>query len=197
MTTIRQALVVFESMFGNTELVARAVAAGIARAGWKVRIGEVADIPGAWVRDQDLLVVGAPTHAFSLSRPATRADAVRQGAPRGHETTGLREWLALLPSPDVTPPVAVFDTRASKVRRLPANAGTKAAKILRRASFRLAGDPVGFLVRDVAGPLLDDETERAAAWAESLARGVALRLDDEARAPARPGAHRVATTGEE
>lgn len=166
----RQALVVFESMFGNTEAVARAVATGIARAGWEVRVGEVSDIPGAWVRDQDLLVVGAPTHAFSLSRPSTRADAVRQGAPRGHETTGLREWLARLPAPQDVPPVAVFDTRASKVRRLPANAGTKAAKILRRHGFQLAAEPVGFLVADVAGPLLEDETVRAAAWGESVAR---------------------------
>ena len=62
--------------------------------------------------DLDLLVVGAPTHAFSLSRPSTRADAVRQGAPPERATAGLREWLTAAPPQDARRlPVAVFDTR--------------------------------------------------------------------------------------
>ena len=44
----------------------------------------------------DLLVVGAPTHAFSLSRPGTREEAVRQGAPAEHARTGIPEWLPLI-----------------------------------------------------------------------------------------------------
>jgi hypothetical protein len=174
----RQALVVFESMFGNTERIARAVAVGIERAGWEVRVLEVSDAPGAWIRDQDLLVVGAPTHAFSLSKPNTRADAVRQGAVPGHETIGLREWLAALPPVTDPPPVAVFDTRVSRVRRLPANAGAKAAKILRRRGFRVVGHPVGFLVADIAGPLLEDEADRASLWAEGLVRDAAVHTGE-------------------
>ena len=43
--------------------------------------------------DLALLVVGAPTHAFSMSRPSTRLDAVRQGADAQRAAWGMREWL--------------------------------------------------------------------------------------------------------
>ena len=42
-----------------------------------------------------LRAVGAPTHAFSLSRPSTRADAVRQGALASRQPLGLQQ-MALL-----------------------------------------------------------------------------------------------------
>ena len=115
------ALVVVESMFGNTEQVARAVAAGLGDGGVDAVVVDVAAAPGELPADLHLLVIGAPTHAFSLSRPGTRTDAVRQGAPPERAATGLREWLTtlLLRDPRHSPVTAVFDTRVSKVRRLP------------------------------------------------------------------------------
>jgi hypothetical protein len=122
-----------------------------------------------------VLVLGAPTHAFSLSRPATRADAVRQGAPAGRAVTGLREWLTTLPVRDRHQRLvaAVFDTRVSKVRRLPAAAGPRAARLARRRGLRLLGRPEAFLVADVRGPLVAGELERAATWGHDLAGAVA------------------------
>ena len=103
-----RALVVHESMFGNTERIALAVAQGLRAGGAEVSVVAVADAPDALPDEVDLLVVGAPTHAFSLSRAATRRDAVRQGASPDRAATGLREWLTSLTCGDAQPPVAVF-----------------------------------------------------------------------------------------
>ena len=75
-----KALMVYESMFGNTAEIARAVSEGMAPE-MDVDLREVNDAPAAVTDSVDLMVVGGPTHAFSLSRASTRADAVRQGAP--------------------------------------------------------------------------------------------------------------------
>jgi hypothetical protein len=83
-----RALVVFESSFGNTEAVARAVAEGLALLG-TVELVEACDAPARLPGDIDLVVAGGPTHAFGLSRVSTRDDAVRRGALHS-VTTGLR-----------------------------------------------------------------------------------------------------------
>jgi hypothetical protein len=170
------AAVVHESMFGNTAAIAGAVADGLRRAEMQVTESDVSEIEPGWLPACDLIVVGAPTHAFSLSRPATRADAIRQGAPAGGPgPTGLREWISQLPDvprkdrqPDQSPRIAVFDTRASKVRRVPASASRRAATMLRRKGYRLVGTPTGFLVEDVPGPLVAGELDRAKAWGRAV-----------------------------
>ena len=169
------ALVVHESMFGNTERIALAVAQGLRAGGAEVDVVAVTDAPDTLPADVDLIVVGAPTHAFSLSRAATRQDAVRQGASPDRAVTGLREWLTDLTCAGPPPTVAIFDTRASKVRRLPLAAGPVAARLARRRGFRLATAPVAFVVRDTQGPLLDGETEDAVAWGARLAGLAHLR----------------------
>ena len=169
------ALVVVESMFGNTEQVARAVAGGLGEAGVDAVVVDVAAAPVELPADVHLLVLGAPTHAFSLSRQSTRADAVRQGAPRERAVMGLREWLTSLRIPDSGrgPLVSVFDTRVSKVRRLPAAAGPRAIKLVRRRGLTVLGRPKAFLVADIRGPLLDGELQRAATWGQQLAGSAA------------------------
>jgi hypothetical protein len=174
MSTALRALVVYESMFGNTEQLARAVAEGLELDHVDVTVTEVGDAPLGTPLDVDLLVLGAPTHAFSLSRPGTRADAVRQGAPESREDRGLREWLAAAQPPSGSNGlgVAVFDTRVSKVRRLPKAAGPRAAKIARQRGFTMLSKPVAFVVDDVKGPLGPHELERAVQWGRFIA-GVA------------------------
>lgn len=166
------ALVVHESMFGNTAKIADAVARGLALQGIVVSAVDVAEVPEADTRDADLLVIGGPTHAFSLSRPSTRADAVRQGADAQHAATGLREWIEDLPEvpPGTKRLAAVFDTRVSKVRRLPKSAGTRAGHLLQRRGYTLLERPMAFVVEDVPGPLLDGEAGRAVGWGRALAR---------------------------
>lgn len=163
-------LVVFESMFGNTEAIARAVVRALHELGCTVSIHEVADpdVPTGSI-DADLLVVGAPTHAFSLSRPGTRADAVRQGGDPRRSGTGLREWLeAASPPPDGPVPLVAFDTRVEKVRRLPMAAAPRALRLARQRGFRTPVKAAAFLVSDTPGPLLDGETARAGSWIASV-----------------------------
>ena len=78
-----KALVIHESMFGNTETIARAVAAGLATVpNFEVKVVDVqlaeADLAGV-----DLLVLGGPTHAFGLGPADLPGPRPRQrGRPR-------------------------------------------------------------------------------------------------------------------
>ncbi|MEQ7846692.1 flavodoxin family protein [Nocardioides kribbensis] len=166
-----RALVAHESMFGNTRLVADAVAHGLERAGVSTDVVDVAEAGavGPTVPDYDVLVVGAPTHAFSPSRASSRAQAIEQGAPLDHEERGMREWLAEVPEP---PPgahhAATFDTRVTTVRHLPGSAAVKAARILRRHHYLVEDAPRSFYVEDLQGPLVAGEVDRAEEWGAEL-----------------------------
>jgi Flavodoxin len=162
------ALVVYESMFGNTEQVARAVAEGLGEA-LEVEMHEVVDAPRAIHELVDLIVVGGPTHAFSLSRPSTRTEALKQGGTGGSSEYGVREWLEGLPTGPHSENVATFDTRVERVRHLPGSAAKKATKIARAHGYVHAIARESFYVADVQGPLLPGELDRARAWGRELA----------------------------
>ena len=126
-----RAVVIFESLWGNTEKVARAVAAGLSES----EVADVSTRPFPPSEDVDLLVAGGPTHAFSMTRPRTRADARSQGATQGGEGPGLREWLDALPNGPHHQRVATFDTRVGKARHLPGSAAKSAGKQARRHGY--------------------------------------------------------------
>ncbi|GAB4004617.1 flavodoxin family protein [Glycomyces albus] len=161
-----RAVVVYESMFGNTKQLAETVAAALAER-MAVELVEVGEAPKVLDPEIGLLVVGAPTHAFSLSRPATREEAAKQ-APHGlvSKGIGVREWLEEVEAPRGTR-AAVFDTRAKL--RVPGSAARAATRRLRRAGFRIAGRPESFSVERTPGPLVPGEAQRAHRWAAALA----------------------------
>lgn len=161
-----KARVVFESMWGNTEEVAWAVARGLGE-GLDVEVLDVSGEMPSDLADIDLLVVGGPTHAFSMSRASTREDAVHKGAPAGHEQRGIREWLETLPESGHIA-VATFDTKVEKVRRLPGSAAKRAAKEVRRHHLGRVVDEESFYVEDMDGPLVEGELARAQAWGAGL-----------------------------
>lgn len=178
------ALVVYESMFGNTAALAGAVAEGLARGQSggvdgraadgsggdhpEVEVREVGEAPAALPDDLDLLVVGAPTHAFSLSRKETRAEAHRQGATRGGDATGVREWLTDV-QVDRSPVFATFDSRVAKVRHLPGCASRKAARLGQQRGLGAPMARESFYVADMSGPLVEGELGRAREWGRRLA----------------------------
>jgi hypothetical protein len=172
-----KALVVYESFFGNTESIARAVASGLRLEGIEAKAVDIADDFEVDPAAYDLLVVGGPTHAFALSRPSTRDDAAARGGDDRYATRGLREWLTALPGGSGTHLAACFDTRVSKVRRLPMSASRSAAHFLRDRGFTLVSRPTGFVVQDVEGPLESRQMERAIAWGRTLAGEVQARLE--------------------
>lgn len=158
-------LVVYESMWGNSRAVAEAIAESFDD---DVRLVHVGQAPVPLPGDVDLLVVGGPTHAFSMSRATTRRDAEGKGAETGHAARGIREWLGdLRPSDRLD--VATFDTRVGSVRHLPGSAAKAAAKEVRRQHLGRLVATASFFVDDMAGPLLDGELERARDWGRSLA----------------------------
>jgi hypothetical protein len=182
-----KAVVVYESFFGNTESIARAIASGLRLEHLAAEAVDVADVPDLDPSAYDLLVVGGPTHAFALSRPSTRGDAVARGGDDRYSRQGLREWLAGLPRRTGPPFAATFDTRVSKVRHLPMSAARSAARLLREHGYTVVAGPTGFVVRDVEGPLEQREMERAIAWARALAREIQGRVQADTELHRRPG----------
>jgi hypothetical protein len=158
-------LVVQESMFGNTARVAYAIAHALAD-DVQVEVLHAADAPPDPGPDVDLIVVGAPTHAWSLPQAKTRAEAVRQGAPSDRARSGVREWLSALPAGRATS-VAAFGTKVVSMRHAPGSAARAEARIARRRGFRVTAI-ADFFVSSTTGPLVDGELERAAAWARTL-----------------------------
>ncbi|WP_448808303.1 flavodoxin family protein [Agromyces bauzanensis] len=157
-------MVVYETVWGNTEQIAREIAAGIG--GESVEVVDAASAPPGIDDDVDLLVVGGPTHAFSMSSASTRESARQQGATQ-IPTSGIREWIERLSSPARAVPVATFDTRTVSPR-LPGSAAKKAMKKLVALGFRPVAKPETFGVHGYSGPVADGELERARAWGAGL-----------------------------
>jgi len=169
------ALVVYESMFGGTERIARAIANGLEQA-LTVRVGSVEQITPSDAATVDLLVVGGPTHAHAMSLPASRAEAIEwthdparhlQLAP-GMHSIGVREWLQNVAD---VPRFAAFDTRASIPRIFSGAASHGIARELSRRGGTQVVEPESFLV-DPSNALADGEVRRAIAWGDALASDV-------------------------
>jgi hypothetical protein len=174
-----RALIVVESVFGNTRAIADAVAAGLSTE-MSVDVVDVVDAAEVLTDDVDLLVVGGPTHALGLSRPDTRLTAAREaGRDAAAVRTGLREWLASLRPASRPVYAAAFDTRVARPR-VPGSAARAAGRRLRRLGYRLVAAPASFYVTGTPGPLLEGELVRAHQWGRRLGSMLA------ARAPGRP-----------
>jgi menaquinone-dependent protoporphyrinogen IX oxidase len=165
-------LVVYESMYGNTHMVAEAIAAG-ARGVAEAEAVSLERVTPDAVRAADLLVVGGPTHVHTMSRPMTRK-AARDAAAKDDElrldeaadaAEGVREWLASLGPVDGL--AAAFDTRIDAAAILTGRASKGIARFLRKHGYRLIADPESFLVTKT-NDLVPGEETRAEAWGHDL-----------------------------
>jgi hypothetical protein len=173
-------LIVSESMFGNTRKIADAV--GDALSGYTtVDVIDVAEAPSTIGPDVELLVVGAPTHAFGMSRPGTRRSAVEQGA-GGSPDVGVREWLATVSAPAGGVPAASFDTRIGRPR-FPGSAARAAARLLRRVGFAVIAPPQSFWVEATPGLPRAGEVDRAHRWGHELGATIRARRNANVRDP--------------
>jgi hypothetical protein len=172
-----RALVVYESLWGNTEKIARAIAGRLHEGEGAVVDLADSDAAPTTTAGYDLVVVGGPTHAFSMSRPATREEAVTGHAAPHKPGRGIREWLDALEPTAVPIPVVVFDTRVDQPR-LPGSAAKAARHELRSLGFDTAVKALTFRVRGYEGPLLDGELERAEAWVDDVITGMDSALHD-------------------
>ena len=167
---VKRALVVVESMFGNTRRIADAIADGMAPM-LDVTVVNIGGAPDD-LTGYDLLLVGGPTHVFGMSRPSTRHDAAGQARDIAVPTgAGIREWLDRLPHGHL-PAAATFDTRINRPR-LAGSAAKAAKRRLQRAGARIVAPATSFYVTDTQGPLAPDELERARGWGARLASDLA------------------------
>jgi hypothetical protein len=167
-----RAVVIYESMFGDNQQVARAIAAGLADAGVAAEAIEVGVAPTAIVPDVDLLVVGSPNHGWSLPRPSTRQDAAgKADGPLVSAGIGVREWLGSAALHPGLRTVA-YDTRGSHPKAVVAmdHASTSIEKGLAKLGGTRMVPAEHFRVADVKGPLEAGEPERAHAWGVTLGR---------------------------
>lgn len=174
-----RAVVVYESMYGNTRQIADAIGAGLSGT-FDVAIVPVAEADREVLADADLVVAGGPTHVHGLSRASTRKSAVEAAgkpgsgltAEPGADGAGLREWLGSLGQYQAR--AAAFDTRLRGNALLTGRASRRVARQLRAHGFDLAAPPESFLVTG-KNHLLPDEPERAREWAGQLAKSIAAR----------------------
>jgi hypothetical protein len=160
-----RAVIVYESHWGNTADVARAIAAGI---GPEVRVLDTDEATAAAIRDADLIVAGAPVMAFGLPGDRARAGleqaASRAPVPPDTSHPSLREWLAGLPAGRGA--AAAFETR---IRWSPGGATGAIERELSRAGYRTVAKARKFVVTGQYGPLRDGELEKARQWGRELA----------------------------
>ena len=171
-----KAIVVVESLWGNTLAVGRAIAEGIGEGAVAVTTSEA--IPDL-LDGADLVVAGAPVHIMRLPSSKTREKARLRGERPGATKPDLSqvpmaEWGRGLAH--ATALGAAFDTRIGTQK-----GGCSAAKIsgrLKKAGYRPALSPERFFVERVGDDpgsgvrLADGELDRARAWGKALAEAV-------------------------
>jgi flavodoxin len=145
-----KALVVYDTVYGNTKQIAEAVAGGI---GSDTKIARAGQVDEADLRNVDLLVVGSPTLGGRASEP-------------------MQGFLAGLSNDLVKGKrFATFDTRYSgKFVKLFGFAAIKMAEALTAKGGVQTAPPEAFFVTGKQGPLKEGEGERAARWAKDLAK---------------------------
>ena len=163
-------IVVYESVWGNTAAVARAIAEGFGEGARACATDEV--VPEAAAK-ADLIVAGAPVFAFGLPTERIRENIGRTetGADLSHPS--LRSWLEALPAGHGRS--AAFETR---IWWSPRGATATIEKSLAAQGYAPVAKAAKFVVRGKEGPLRNGELERATAW------GRRLRSAVEAAAPA-------------
>ena len=146
-----KALVVYDSQYGNTEKIARAIGDAIPEA----RVLHASEAGQQDLEEVDLLIVGSPTHG---GRPMGAIQTFLMNAP-ATAIKGIN--------------VAAFDTRfASRFAKVFGYAAGRIANPLKRKGGNLFVEPEGFFVEGTKGPLKEGELERAAGWAGAILRSV-------------------------
>jgi hypothetical protein len=168
-----RAVVVYESMFGNTHVVADAVGRGLGETFDEVEVLAVGDATPARVADADLLVVGGPTHVHGMASGTSRRAAVQQAEDHDElhlephaDGPGLRDWFAELPRADQD--AAAFDTRLDVNALLSGRASKAIAKALGRHGRTVLDHPTSFLVGKDSH-LVEGQEDEAVGWGRQLA----------------------------
>jgi flavodoxin len=152
-------IIVYDSVFGNTEKIAKTMAQSIENQ-CEIKITHINQLQLKDLQDINLLIIGSPTRGFEPTKPI--AEALRK--------IKVKDYPFLM--------VAVFDTRIDvvKINNIILNIFVKFCgyavdtmeKIVRNNSLRLVGEGKGFFVEESEGPLRVDETNKAAQWVRDI-----------------------------
>lgn len=174
-------VVVYETMWGNTRLIAEAIADALDTD----RVVPVHAATGG-VGRADLLVVGGPTHARGMTTSLTRRMAVQAASessrpldPESALGQGLRAWLREIPEVQGQYAIA-FDLRRDRSPLFAGSAARSIARRLRDRGYHVAGT-ASFFVDGSDGPLKPGELERAQDWAVALGGRVTETLLSDVR----------------
>ena len=148
-------LVVYDSVFGNTEKIAETIGTAL-----HAKVLRVGDVKLEQLRNLDALIVGSPTQAF---QPLKSVKAFLKNLPAG-TLKGIK--------------IGAFDTRMD-VQEVGNRLLTVLAKLFGYAAepidallVRKGGvqtiAPAGYIVGGKEGPLKEGELERAVEWAKRL-----------------------------
>ena len=146
-------LIVYDSVYGNTEKIARAIAEAITPSN-EVKVLGAGEASPSNLESTDVLIVGSPTHG-------------------GRPTPAIQDLLKKVPKLSLQGiNVVAFDTRLStKLVGVFGYAAGRMAGNLKRKGGTLIASPEGFFVTGGQGPLKEGELERAATWAKGILEG--------------------------
>ena len=153
-------LIIYDSVFGNTEKIARAMGDAIGSQE-DVEILWAGDVKPEHLTGLDVLIAGSPTRAFK-------------------PTKAITNFLKRIPKDGLKGVrIAAFDTRFTmsaieESRILPffvrlfGYAAKPISDRLKKKGGELALPPEGFFVEGVEGPLKEGELKRAADWVKQI-----------------------------
>jgi hypothetical protein len=168
-----RAVVVYESMYGNTHVIADAIGRGLAP-GNEVTVVPVAEATRDLLGEANLVVAGGPTHVHGMSGERSRNAAAEAAHKDGSGLTlephaqgpGLRELLGTVGY--IHAASAAFDTRLDAPAMLTGHASKAIAKLLDRHGLTEIAPAQSFLVTK-DNHLRPGEADRAEQWGRELA----------------------------
>lgn len=147
------ALVVYDSQYGNTERIAQVITDTLGEVGEARAVG-LDPGQGTELEGMSMLIVGCPTQGWK-------------------PTPTIQSFLEELSAEDLRSlGVACFDTRFRLPRLMTGSAARVVARTLQEKGVSLLVEPESFFVKGTQGPLRDGELDRAAAWARMLIKEV-------------------------
>ncbi len=146
-----KALVIYDSLYGNTEKIAQAIASALGKESKAVVVGQAKPTD---IADYTYIVIGSPT----------------QG---GRPTPAILSFIhGLTPEMLSGKRFAAFDTRLKGWSKIFGYAAPRIEGAIKAKRGNCTAQPQGFFVKKAKGPLLEGELERAATWAKAIAAGV-------------------------
>jgi flavodoxin len=146
-----KALVIYDSQYGNTEKIAKAIGKGFTGDVKVMKVGDVKPEDIAWAKT---VIIGSPTQA---GRQTAAIKTFGEGL-KADSFTGKR--------------LAAFDTRVKGFAKIFGFAAPKIEAGLKDKGGNFTAQPQGFIVKGKEGPLAEGEEDRATTWAKAIAAGV-------------------------